>query len=202
MGIFIAVCGWMIICLGTIGAGRFVRGLAKAIRNKASASAVLVEVSLLLGWTGTISLGVLDLRYPHYPHGTSLRWLPAEIYGASFATLITAGVVHLIRRGNSSADPTGPDSANTQDPGPALDASTKKLIERIKNVKFSTTRLAPGYDEEEVDIFLDKLVATLSEGSQLYSSVLRNARFSTTRLRPGYVIADVHAFLDEVAQAT
>jgi DivIVA domain-containing protein len=102
-----------------------------------------------------------------------------------------------MRLASSSADTTAPGPATTLD-----DSVAGRLIEQIRTIQFSTTRLAPGYDEEEVDIFLDKLVATLSEGSQLYSSVLRNARFSTTRLRPGYVIADVHAFLDEVAQAT
>ena len=59
------------------------------------------------------------------------------------------------------------------------------LIERIKNVRFSTTRLAPGYDEEEVDTFLDKLVAVLSEDSELDRSELHEVRFSRTRLRPG-----------------
>jgi len=88
--------------------------------------------------------------------------------------------------------------------GPAitLDARTTGLIERIKTVTFSTTRLSPGYDEEEVDVFLDKLVAALSQEGQLNRSELRDARFSMTRLRPGYVMTDVDAFLEEVAQAT
>jgi DivIVA domain-containing protein len=89
-------------------------------------------------------------------------------------------------------------------PGPAiaLDARTTGLIERIKTVRFSTTRLSPGYDEEEVDVFLDKLVAALSQEGQLDRSELREVRFSTTRMRPGYVVPDVNAFLEEVAQAT
>ena len=76
------------------------------------------------------------------------------------------------------------------------------MIERIKNVRFGTTRLARGYDEEEVDTFLDKLVAALNQDGQLDRSHLRDARFSTTRLRPGYAMPDVDTFLDEVAQAT
>ena len=83
-----------------------------------------------------------------------------------------------------------------------LDAGTAGLIERIKNVRFSTTRLAPGYDEEEVDTFLDKLVAALSGDGQLDRSELRTVRFSTTRLRPGYAMPDVDTFLGEVTQAT
>jgi DivIVA domain-containing protein len=76
------------------------------------------------------------------------------------------------------------------------------LTERIKDVKFSTVRLARGYDEKEVDDFLDKLVAILSEGGQLERSELRNARFSTTLIRPGYDMRDVDTFLEEIAQAT
>jgi DivIVA domain-containing protein len=76
------------------------------------------------------------------------------------------------------------------------------LIERIKKVKFSTVRLVHGYDEAEVDAFLDKLVAVLSEGGQLDRSELRSSRFSTTLIRPGYDMRDVDAFLEEIAQAT
>jgi DivIVA domain-containing protein len=94
-------------------------------------------------------------------------------------------------------------SADMSGPGPASapDAGTAGLIERIKNVKFSTTRLKPGYDEEEVDIFLDKLVAALSQDGQLDRLELRDIQFSRTRIRPGYTMPDVNAFLDEIAQA-
>jgi DivIVA domain-containing protein len=95
----------------------------------------------------------------------------------------------------------GPGPAETPDPDPVIAPdSIAGLIERIKNVKFHTVRLTPGYDEEEVDNFLDELVAILSHGGQLYRSRLSNARFSTTRIRPGYAVPDVDAFLDEVAQ--
>jgi DivIVA domain-containing protein len=86
-------------------------------------------------------------------------------------------------------------------PASAPDACTAGLIERIKNVKFSTTRFAPGYDEEEVDTLLDRLVAALSQDGQLARLELRDIRFSRTWLRPGYAMPDVNTFLDEVAQA-
>ncbi|HEU5388882.1 MAG TPA: DivIVA domain-containing protein [Streptosporangiaceae bacterium] len=50
-------------------------------------------------------------------------------------------------------------------------------------------------------VFLDKLVAALSQDGQLDRSELREVRFSMTRMRPGYVFTDVDAFLEEVAQA-
>ena len=69
------------------------------------------------------------------------------------------------------------------------------MIDRITSAKFSTVRLGPGYDEEEVDKFLDQVVA------QLRSGVLpdvREARFSLTRMRPGYVRQDVDDLLREI----
>jgi DivIVA domain-containing protein len=74
------------------------------------------------------------------------------------------------------------------------------LIERIQNARFRTTRLGSGYDEEEVDTYLDKLVALLSGGGRLDAVELSFVRFSTTRLRPGYVKQDVDTFLGEIAQ--
>lgn len=83
-----------------------------------------------------------------------------------------------------------------------LDATTVDLIKRIKTATFGTTRLSTGYDEEEVDNFLDQLVAVLSEAGLPGQSELRNARFATTWLRPGYVRQDVDRLLQEIAQAT
>jgi hypothetical protein len=58
------------------------------------------------------------------------------------------------------------------------------------------------YDEEEVDVFLDKVIAVLSEGGQPAQAELRGAHFTTTRLRPGYVRQDVDGFLHEIARAS
>lgn len=82
-----------------------------------------------------------------------------------------------------------------------MEARYLDLIERIQSAKFRTTRFSPGYNDEEVDNFLDRLVATL-RGSGLpdYSEV-RNIEFTTTRLRPGYAMKDVDRFLREIAEA-
>jgi DivIVA domain-containing protein len=91
---------------------------------------------------------------------------------------------------------------------------------------FGTTRLRPGYDELDVDAFLDKAEAELSRlirennglrakltefprgqpdlpatapAYPLLPEAVRAKRFRGTRLRPGYVTDEVHAFLDEVA---
>jgi DivIVA domain-containing protein len=75
------------------------------------------------------------------------------------------------------------------------------LIERIKNAQFRTTRWSPGYDEEEVDNFLDRVVATLRVSELPDQDELRNVQFATTRLRPGYVMQDVDGLLREIAEA-
>jgi DivIVA domain-containing protein len=97
-----------------------------------------------------------------------------------------------------------PGPAGTPGPGPAMvpDARISGLIERIKDARFSTTRLSQGYDEEEVDVFLDKLIAVLGEGGRPDQGELRNVAFTTTRLRPGYDMQDVDGLLREIAQGT
>jgi DivIVA domain-containing protein len=82
-----------------------------------------------------------------------------------------------------------------------MDASYADLIERIKNAQFRTTRWSPGYDEEEVDNFLDRLVAILRDSGRPALEELRTVQFATTRLRPGYVRQDVDRFLREIGEA-
>ena len=82
-----------------------------------------------------------------------------------------------------------------------MDARYLDLIERIKNAQFCTTRLSPGYDEEEVDNFLDRLVAILRESDLPDPDEVRNVQFATRRLRPSYVMEDVDGFLREIAEA-
>jgi DivIVA domain-containing protein len=65
--------------------------------------------------------------------------------------------------------------------------------------RFSTTRLRPGYDMEEVDAFLDEIRDTFLGIREplLAPDEIRAKQFSTTRLRPGYDMEEVDAFLDE-----
>jgi len=72
----------------------------------------------------------------------------------------------------------------------------------IHTVQFKTVRLTPGYDEDEVDSFLDRAALALAdppEGPQRMRAVdIRNTRFTTTRLREGYDMDEVDSFLDRV----
>lgn len=80
----------------------------------------------------------------------------------------------------------------------------------VLNTRFSATRFRKGYDMEQVDIFLDRVVATLSahEGlpnphgihgsGGLRPQDVREQRFPSTTFREGYDVAEVDAFLDRI----
>ncbi|WP_026119046.1 DivIVA domain-containing protein [Nocardiopsis ganjiahuensis] len=75
----------------------------------------------------------------------------------------------------------------------------------IRNKKFHTVRLRPGYNEEDVDALLDRIETTLvaleggpRKGPLLTADEIRNARFRTTRMSPGYREDEVDDFLDLV----
>lgn len=190
------VAGWVAIGCGAVYIGHALRPLARAGRAEARSAAFWS--GLLVGLSVLVS-GVFELRYPH--HGAWLRWASGTLLAAALILMVVPWMVSRQR-----SRPLRPTSAGTPGPGPgpaiALDAGTASLVERIKHVRFSTTRLAPGYDEEEVDVFLDKIVAALSQGGQLDRSELSDIRFTRTRFRPGYTMPDVDTFLAEVARAT
>ncbi|CAL9511570.1 Cell cycle protein GpsB [Nocardiopsis dassonvillei] len=75
----------------------------------------------------------------------------------------------------------------------------------IRNKKFHTVRLRPGYNEEDVDALLDRIEMTLvaleggpRKGPLITAEEVRNSRFRTTRLSPGYREDEVDDFLDVV----
>lgn len=75
------------------------------------------------------------------------------------------------------------------------DSGHDQMIERIEKALFRTTRMQPGYDERDVDTFLDEAVAALRRGELPDAP---GARFGTTRIRPGYNEMDVDDLLDEI----
>lgn len=73
-----------------------------------------------------------------------------------------------------------------------------QLIGLVRNVQFGTTRVNVGYDEGEVDAFLDQMIVALRE-HRARASEVKKAAFSITRMRAGYRQADVDAFLQHLA---
>ena len=81
-----------------------------------------------------------------------------------------------------------------------MDPRYKALGERIRKAEFGTIRFSPGYNEREVDNFLDRVVGILREGALPDPNELRAVQFTTSRLRPGYVQHDVDRLLEEIAE--
>ncbi|GAA1996013.1 hypothetical protein GCM10009799_23150 [Nocardiopsis rhodophaea] len=78
--------------------------------------------------------------------------------------------------------------------------------EDVRSKQFATTRLTTGYNEQEVDDFLDSAEVTLEallngrpERALLTAAQVERVQFGTTRARPGYDPAQVDAFLDLLA---
>src|SRR5215467_2843253 len=71
---------------------------------------------------------------------------------------------------------------------------------RSGSARFSTTRLRPGYDMEQVDAFLEAVRDTFLgvRHPPLTADEVRAKQFAVTRLRPGYDEQEVDAFLEDV----
>ncbi|WP_218129233.1 DivIVA domain-containing protein [Nonomuraea maritima] len=72
---------------------------------------------------------------------------------------------------------------------------------RVERVAFRAGRWGAGYNEDEVDAFLDRIVATLRGTTEYPVTALevREAKFSTVVVRSGYLVVDVDAFLSDIA---
>jgi DivIVA domain-containing protein len=64
--------------------------------------------------------------------------------------------------------------------------------------RFTVVRLREAYDIAEVDGFLERIEAALSEGPRMTPDDVRGVRFKPVRVRPGYDMGEVDRFLDEV----
>lgn len=73
-----------------------------------------------------------------------------------------------------------------------------RLAGLVRNVRFAPSRMREGYDEAQVDAFLDRMLVELRERRAMAGDA-RAARFATTRLRRGYDQSEVDGFLDHLA---
>jgi DivIVA domain-containing protein len=85
-------------------------------------------------------------------------------------------------------------------PPPTAGASARQLADWVERKRFATTRLRPGYDEEDVDILLNKIRDTFLGLESVTRQEVRSAHFTRTHLRPGYVEEDVDTFLAAVGE--
>jgi DivIVA domain-containing protein len=76
------------------------------------------------------------------------------------------------------------------------------LIARIKNVQFKPTRFHRGYDEREVDDFLDAVIASLAASAVAFTPAqIREKEFRQVALKGGYEIEQVDEFRALIAEA-
>ena len=81
------------------------------------------------------------------------------------------------------------------------------LASDVTAKRFRPTKFRQGYDQGEVDTFLDRVHATLAGYEQgrpadpLTPEDVTNARFTPTAWREGYAQGEVDDFLDEVVVA-
>jgi DivIVA domain-containing protein len=214
MGILDGVEGWVLILFAVTTASGPLRQLRRARRSGArlreAPDSVWTGLLLSLAWA---CFGVSALVRPHNV------WSGWGFLLAAIAALASVAAIGTVSRRSygvawwrfwvgatplpSDAEPPGSDLAVTLGSGSAivLDATTADLIERIKNATFATTRFSAGYDEEDVDAFLDKVVAVLGQAGRPDHGELSNPQFTTVRLRPGYARQDVDRLLREITQA-
>jgi DivIVA domain-containing protein len=90
--------------------------------------------------------------------------------------------------------------ASVKEPVPGPEADGITLSDWAASEEFSTTRLRPGYDIEEVGAFVEAIRQTFLgiREPPLTADEVRDRQFSTIRLRPGYDEEEVDAFLDLV----
>jgi DivIVA domain-containing protein len=71
----------------------------------------------------------------------------------------------------------------------------------VEKYLFTTTRLVQGYDEREVDEYLDEIIETFlgRRKPPLRSAAVRSKRFNIVRFRAGYDQDEVEVFLDEAS---
>lgn len=72
-------------------------------------------------------------------------------------------------------------------------------VDDIRNKTFQTVRFREGYDVDEVDDFLDEVIARLKAGNPMTATELAARTFQTVRFKEGYDVAEVDGFLDELA---
>jgi DivIVA domain-containing protein len=69
----------------------------------------------------------------------------------------------------------------------------------VRQARFRTTTFSPGYDEDEVDAFFDRVAATLDGMDDLRAAEVTGRTFASVKWKTGYDRAQVDAFLVRVA---
>ncbi|MGW4643781.1 DivIVA domain-containing protein [Sphaerisporangium sp. NPDC004334] len=110
------------------------------------------------------------------------------------------GMPKVTARGPAAPE-AGEASSERSGTGQPAAAWLEEQAARVERVLFRPARLGAGYNEDEVDVFLDHVVATLrgTGDHPLTAEQVRKATFSTVVFKTGYAVTQVDAFLAEIA---
>jgi DivIVA domain-containing protein len=209
--LFFYVVAWALIGLGTLHAApsviKLAIGRARPLMTEPGAWSEAwrdLQLPLVVVASGLNQLGIEESR-------ADALWRLAGVPIVAFGGWFLASWFRSRMRGKPDGDrgegasrPGTSGGGERRHPGtlplPAEGASAEEVAEWVDRKIFSTTRLRPGYDEEEVDVFLDAIRDAFLgvRGTLLTSDEIRNIKFTKTRLRPGYDEDDVDTFLDDV----
>jgi len=94
-----------------------------------------------------------------------------------------------------TAPPPGPAAPGGESPEAARD----RMLARLRDPRLETTRVRPGYDQGEVNRFLEYAAAALTGAAPpLTAATVRETAFTTTQFRTGYDEEAVDFLLDEL----
>lgn len=81
---------------------------------------------------------------------------------------------------------------------------TTRLVTMIENVRFQQTKYSSGYDQDDVDDFLDSLIAAVKRGKRGsdIETFIAGAKFNLAKFREGYDMDEVDEFLDRFILAS
>jgi DivIVA domain-containing protein len=210
--LYLYVLGWALIGVGMLGAApKLIKlTIGRARPQMAEPGARREAWSDLRSSLTAVALGLSTLLGTLDSRAGAFQWLA----GAPVYAVLSWGLVSWLRTrkagkpdGGAGEDGSRPDasvSGEQRCPGmlsfPAVSASAAEVAEWVDGTTFSTTRLRPGYVQEEVDVFLDTVRDAFLgvRATALTSDEVRNIRFATTRFRVGYDEEDVDTFLDHV----
>ena len=205
------VLGWSFIAVAVINAVPKVRRLLSGPEGRDRSGSRTrssdwsgIRQSVILAGSGLTQLQLPAVRTGSFRWPLSLSlvllatWELAAMYRARNNNRAEAGRAESMSDPVTAAPPRAARAAPL--PLPTAGAGGYELAAWVDAKVFSTTRLGPGYDEEEVDVVLDGIRDAFLgvRAKPLTPGEIRSFRFSRTRLRPGYNEAEVDAFLHEV----
>ncbi|WP_326828643.1 DivIVA domain-containing protein [Streptosporangium sp. NBC_01810] len=131
-------------------------------------------------------LGAIETRYPGAVDREPVAGGSPEPLGAIETRY--PGAVDREPVAGGSPEPLGADEA-------------EEHAARVERVAFRPGRLGMGYNEDQVDAFLNRVAATLrgTIDRPLTPDDVRGVRFATVMLRPGYAVSEVDGFLADLA---